>query len=458
MTSIRVLNRGEILSSGDTGAKEISLDVLEHGIRAADPKKAIRKNVSISERELKLFNVRLNRNSFENILVVGAGKASCGMAEEVESILSEEIGGGVVVTKYGNKKKSLDKINILEAGHPIPDKNSERGGEKILHIVSEAGEKDLIINLVSGGGSALSCAPVKGISLKEMQKTTDLLVSSGATIDEINSVRKHISRIKGGKLAREIYPGRCISLIVSDVVGDDLEVIASGPTAPDSSTFADAAKVLKKYSLINGVPNTVLEHLLEHMGGKEKETLKGRDFAKMGVDNILISSNDRATEAAKERGEELGFNSLILSRMIEGESREVGIAMGGIVRDIVRTGTLISRPALIISGGETTVTLSNQRGEGGPNQEFALGAALKIAGLEGVAVAAVDTDGTDGPTDVAGGIVDETTLEKMEKIGLDIYKILSSHNSKQALERVNNIIVTGSTGTNVNDLRVAVVK
>lgn len=448
-------NKKEILSTGNISTKRKVIDILEYAISQSIPSKKLKENIAVSNKKLKIFGINLNRKDFEDIVVVGAGKASYEMAKEVESILLDEIREGLVITKYGYKEWDLKKIDILEAGHPVPDKNSEKGARKILNLISEAKENDLIINLISGGGSSLLCAPSGDITLENMKKTTELLVSSNATIDEINSVRKNISEIKGGKLAIRSYPRTCISLIVSDVVGDNLETISSGPTVYDSSKPSDAVNVLKDHYLLEKIPKTVRNYLSKKAGSDQRELKKYFDNGK--IHNIIVVSNDVATEAAKERGEELGLNSLILSRMIEGESKEAGIFTGGILRDILRTETPIEKPCLLISGGETTVTLSGKKGEGGPNQEFALGSASKIDGIKGVAVAAVDTDGTDGPTDIAGGIVDGNTYNQIKKLGLNFKKELENHNSKKLLKKANGTIILGPTGTNVNDLRLAIV-
>lgn len=446
-------NESEILNSARREERKIALKVLENGVKKSIPEASIKRNVSISENRFRIFQRELDLSKFEDIWMIGAGKASYQMAESMESILQERIKGGTLVTKYGYGGENLKRINLIEAGHPIPDENSMKAAGETLQLVNEIGSEDLVINLLSGGGSALLCSPVDDITLKEIRDITDLLVSCGASIDEVNSVRKHISKVKGGKLLRAIHPAKVVSLIVSDVVGDDLGVIASGPTAPDETTFEDARKTLEKYSLIDETPKSVLKTLGE--GGEE--TLKEGEFIDMDVENIIVSSNDTATKAAAEEGREMGLETLILSRMIEGESKEVGIVTGGIVRDIIRSGTPLKPPCLLISGGETTVRIPENRGHGGPNQEFVLGAALKIAGKSNVAIAAIDTDGTDGPTDIAGGIVDGETLERLKVRGIDIDKILKNHDAKSALERVDDVLVTGPTGTNVNDLRVAVV-
>lgn len=450
-------NREEILSSGNREPKEICLQVIAHALKSVNTSIEIRRRVGISSKKLRIFGKQIDLDKINDIYVIGGGKASYAMAEELENKLSDRIREGVIVTKYGYMKKPLSNIRVVEANHPVPDQNGLEAGEEILHIASKAEKDDLVINLISGGGSALLCSPQNPITLEEMQNTTDLLVRSGATINDINAVRKHISKIKGGKLAEKIHPASCISLIVSDVVGDPLDVIASGPTVPDPTTFEDAYRALENYSLPEKVPKSVLDNISKGMKKKIRETPKKGQFRDMKIDNIIISSNDKATEAAAEKSKELGFETLVLSRMIEGESKEVGIVTAGILRDVKRTQTPVGPPATLISGGETTVKLSDEGGEGGPNQEFVLGAASKISDLKDVAVAAIDTDGTDGPTDVAGGIVDGSTVKRLNENGLNLSEILRSHNSSPALKKLGDAIFTGPTGTNVNDLRIAVV-
>lgn len=452
-----IRNKDELLNGENKKARKICLEVIEHALKKVNPRNEIRKNFQLSEDELKIYNQTLNPNDVENIYVIGAGKASQKMGKEIETQLSDRIEKGIIITKHGYRKESFKKIETLEGGHPLPDENCLDGTRKILETLENVGEKDLVINLISGGGSALLSLPEKPISLENLKKTTQLLTECGATINEINAVRKHISQVKGGKLAQKIAPGRMISLIVSDVVGDKLDSIASGPTVPDSTTFEDAYKVLENHSLLEKVPKSVRQHIERGKNGKVEETPKEEDFRNINSENIIISNNDKITEAAAEKGEKLGLNTLILSRMIEGESREVGKVHGGILQDIVRTETPLSPPAMIISGGETTVRIKDSKGEGGPNQEFVLGAARKISGLENLAVASIDTDGSDGPTSIAGGVVDGETQRLLSAKGLGIGEVLDSHDSKSALEKLNDTIITGPTGTNVNDLRVGIV-
>ncbi len=452
-----IQNKEKLLTEKNKKARKICLEVIEHALKKVNPRKQIRKNFQSSKEKLKIYGRTLNLKNIENIYVIGAGKASHEMGKEIENQLSDRIEKGIIITKHGYKKESLKKIETLEGGHPLPDENCLAGTRKILEILKNVGEKDLVINLISGGGSALLSLPENSISLENLKKTTKLLIECGATIDEINTVRKHTSQVKGGKLGQKIAPARMISLIISDVVGDKLNTIASGPTVPDSTTFKDANKVLENYSLLKKIPKSVRNHIERGKSGEIKETPKEEDFRNINSKNIIISNNDKATEVAAEKGKKLGLNTLILSRMIEGESKEVGKAHAGILQDIKRTNTPLNPPAIIISGGETTVKIEKSKGKGGPNQEFVLGAARKISGLEGVAVASVDTDGSDGPTSIAGGIVDGETERLLSEKGLGIEDVLDSHDSKSALEKVNGTIITGPTGTNVNDLRVGVI-
>ncbi len=450
-----IKNREKLTQSENKEARKICLDLIEHAIRKTNPKSELKNNIELKNGKISIFNHEYKTKDLENLYIIGAGKASQEMAIEIEKKLQDQISQGIVITKEGYKTEKLEKINLIEGGHPVPNKKSIEGTKKILEIVEKASEKDLIINLLSGGGSALLTSPAKPITLKDLRKTTKLLLKSGATINEINTIRKHISEVKGGKLAEKANPTPLISLIVSDVVGDKLDIIASGPTVPDTSTYKEAIKILEKYSIKSKTPKSAIKHLKKGARGEKKETPTKMNHAK--IENLLISNSDKLTQAAKEKGEELDLNPIIISRMIEGESREIGKAHAGILLEIKRTETPIKKPALLISGGETTVKIEKNPGKGGPNQECALGAAEVLEGEEDIVFAAVDTDGSDGPTDVAGGLVNGKTGKKLKREGLEFSKIFEKHISGSALEKIGDHILTGPTGTNVNDLRIGLV-
>ena len=445
-----MINRDELLSYGDVKAKEIAITLMEEAIKSADPYKAVKRALKVEDNRLiikgKEFPIK------GKAYVLAFGKAACSMAQAVETILDDKIAEGIAVTKYGYSLP-LKKIKVIEAGHPIPDENSMRGAQLGVELARKIGKDDILLVLISGGGSALFMLPEDGISLEDKMKTNELLLKSGAKIYEINTVRKHISKVKGGKLAK-LVKGTLISLILSDVVGDLLEAIASGPTVKDPTTFQDAYRLLTLYNVWDKLPESVKRHIELGIKGEREETLK-EDLP--NVHNFLIASNSLACESAKRKAEELGLNAYIITTTLEGEAREVAIAFGSIIEEIYHRERPFKRPCVLIAGGETTVTIEGEPGLGGPNQEFALSIARKISGLRGVAVLAMDTDGTDGPTDAAGGLVDSYTLETLKERGIDVEEFLKAHNAYEALKEANALLLTGATRTNVNSIIIAVI-
>ncbi len=445
-----IKNRDEILSFGDVEAKDVALQIVEHAIARADPYRIVKESVKVEGSK-----IIVEGRSFEikgDIYVVAIGKASCPMAKAIEELLGDRIKEGVAVTKYGYAVQ-LSRIDVVEAGHPIPDENSVRGAERAIEIAKKVGKDDILIVLVSGGGSALFVMPEDGISLDDKVKTNELLLKSGAKIHEINAVRKHISKVKGGKFVKDVE-GTVISLIISDVVGDNLEVIASGITVKDPTTFEDAYRVLKHYSIWDKVPESVRKHIELGMKGMREETLK-EDLK--NVHNFLICSSKKVCEFASEKAEELGYRAYIVTSSLEGEAKHAGTVIASIVQEIWRNNRPFKKPAVLIFGGETTVTIAGKAGKGGPNQELALSSAKKIDKLRGCCIISIDTDGTDGPTDAAGGIVDSHTVEVLDANGIDVDEYLSNHNAYEALKVAKGLVFTGATKTNVNSLVVAVV-
>ena len=444
------VNESELLSHGDVEAKRVALELMRAAIEGSDPYAAVKRALRVEDNKLvvmgKIFPIE------GNIYVLAFGKAACSMAKAVEDILGDRVREGLAVTKYGYSLP-LKKIKVVEAGHPIPDENSMLGARLGLELAEKVGENDILLVLISGGGSALFALPEDGISLEDKIKVNELLLKSGAKIHEVNIVRKHISKVKGGKLAKRVK-GTLISLILSDVVGDRLDVIASGPTVKDPTTFRDAYRVLKLYKVWDKVPESVRRHIELGLKGEKEETLK-EDLP--NVHNFIIGSSSMACEAAKKRAEELGYKAYILTTTLEGEAREVALAFGSIVEEIYKRGRPFKRPCVLLACGEMTVTVEREGGRGGPNQEFALSIARKIGGLRGVSVLAMDTDGTDGPTDAAGGLVDSYTLELLEKQGVDVEEYLRNHNAYEALKKGKALLVTGPTRTNVNSIIIAVI-
>jgi hydroxypyruvate reductase len=377
------------------------------------------------------------------------------MALAVERILGKRITSGLINVKHGHLAK-LKRIKLNECGHPVPDESGVTGARRIAQIAEQAGEGDLILCLVSGGGSALLPYPADPITLAEKQATTKLLLNCGASIHEINSVRKHISAIKGGQFSRLAAPATVIALMLSDVIGDDLDVIASGPTAADGSTFAGAKAVLDKYGVWAQAPGAVRERIECGIRGLIPETPKPGDPTLSRTQNLIVGSNILAVNAAKSRARELGYRTMVLSTFIEGETKDVARMHAAIAKEVVHSGRPVKAPCCLISGGETTVTIRGN-GLGGRNQEFALAAALDLAGMKNVCVLSGGTDGTDGPTDAAGAIADGRTIARACQAGLDAAAFLAENDSYHFFDPLGDLLKTGPTGTNVMDVRLVLV-
>ncbi len=430
-------------------------DIFHKAVEAVEPIAAIKRYCKFDGKHFFIGDWVYDIDQYNHLFVVGAGKAAAPMAKAMEDHLKNRISNGIIVVKYDHVV-DLGRIKLIEAGHPVPDKNGQNGARAILDLLAGAGKHDLVICLVSGGGSALLPLPFQGLTLKDKQETIKVLLSCGATIHEINTVRKHISMIKGGRLARAAYPATLVSLIISDVVGDDLDVIASGPTVPDPSTFSHCMEIFHKYPIINNIPKAIRDHIESGILGKIPETPKVRDPAFDNTRNLIIGNNTESIMAAKQKAENLGYNVLVLSSMIEGETRHVAHVHGAIAKEIVKTGHPLPPPACILSGGETTVTLYG-KGLGGRNQEFVLAAALDIRDVENIVILSGGTDGTDGPTDAAGAFSDSLTLRRAEAMGLDYYRFLSNNDSYHFFEKLDDLFITGPTNTNVMDLRIVLV-
>jgi len=433
-----------------------AMDIFLESLKAVDPIAAVKRYLRVENSTLVAGDYFFDLKNFDKIYLIGFGKAASSMARGVEETLGARLEKGIVNVKYGGLDQLSPKIEIQQAAHPVPDENGVRGAEKITKLASSLGEKDLLICVISGGGSALLPAPPEGITLAEKQQTTKALLDCGADIAEINAIRKHISVVKGGQLARLTYPATLVSLILSDVIGDPLDGIASGPTAADESTFSDCLAIMQKYDLFGKIPQSIEARLRQGADGQIPETPKNGDpiFAK--TRNIIIGNNWQAVSAANEKAKQLGYNSLILSTFIEGETKDVARVHAAIAKEIHKTGNPLPRPACIISGGETTVTIRG-KGKGGRNQEFALAAAMDIAGLSDTVMFSAGTDGTDGPTDAAGAIVDSRTIEFAKRNGLNPSSFLQANDSYHFFEKLGDLIFTGPTNTNVMDLRLVLV-
>lgn len=385
----------------------------------------------------------LDLRRVRRVLVLGAGKASAAMARAVEDILGDRIGDGLVVVKDGYARPTR-KVRIVEAGHPVPDERGRAAAGELLRLAESAGPDDLVIFLLSGGGSALLPAPAPLITLAEKGEMTKLLLAAGADIGELNCVRKHCSLLKGGQLARAAAPAQVVTLALSDVIGNPIDVIASGPTAPDLSTFAQALAILDRFGLRGRAPRSVVERLKAGARGEIPETPKPDDPLFARVTNLVIGDNVLVVEAARARAAELGYTPVILTRSLSGEARDVA-------RDFVARGRALTPPACLIAGGETTVTVKGG-GVGGRCQEFALAAALELAGAANLTVLAAGTDGTDGPTDAAGAIADGTTLARAAALRLDAQSFLEANDSYSFFGELRDLVVTGPTATNLLDV------
>jgi glycerate 2-kinase len=421
--------------------------IFRAALKAADPVEAVLGSLKRSGETLTAGGRRYRLSQFDNIYVIGAGKASAAMALAVEKVLQGRITGGLINVKYGHGAR-LKRVEVHECGHPVPDEAGVEGTRRIAAIAEQATGRDLVICLISGGASALTPAPVPPITLAEKQQTTKLLLECGAAIQEINAVRKHISAFKGGQLARLAAPARLITLMLSDVIGDSLDAIGSGPSVPDKTTFADAGAILDKYALRKKVPDSVRRRIERGEG----ETPKPGDPAFRRTQNVVVGSNRLAVDAAEKKARQLGYKTLVVSTFIEGETKEVARMHAAMVKEIRSSGRPLKAPACLISGGETTVTLRG-KGLGGRNQEFVLAAAIDLAGMPGAVALSGGTDGTDGPTDAAGAIADGNTVKRAAEAGMSADDFLARNDSYHFFDPLGDLIKTGPTRTNVMDVR-----
>ena len=391
-------------------------------------------------------HLRLDR-PYSRVFLLGAGKASGAMAAAAEEVVGDRVAGGFVVVKDGYGAR-VQRVEIAEAGHPVPDARGLAASARLLEVARSAGESDLVLFLVSGGGSALTPAPAPPITLAEKQELTRLLLASGATIGELNAVRKHLSLFKGGQLARAAWPATVLTLALSDVIGDPLDVIASGPTAPDPTTFADALEVLSRRGVSARVPSSIMRRLQAGCAGEIDETPKPSDVLFDRVRNVVIGNNALVTDAAVATARRLGFQADLMTRELQGEARDVA-------RDFVARARRLAPPACLIAGGETTVTVRGQ-GKGGRCQEFALAAALELTPSDRITILAAGTDGTDGPTDATGAIVDAGSIARGAAAGADARRALGDNDAYAFLRASADLVVSGPTRTNLLDLYLAV--
>ncbi len=436
--------------------KPVAAEIFKAGLKAVDPDVCINRSLRIDGDRLHIGGTSFALSRIGRLYVIGIGKASAAMARAAEAILGDRIDHGLVITKDAHALP-LSHCRVHEAAHPVPDARGVAATSELLDLVATAGPDDLLLCLISGGGSALSPAPVEGLGLADKQATTRRLLSCGATIHEINTVRKHLSRIKGGQLCRHANGAAVAALILSDVIGDDLDIIASGITAPDPSTFADSLAIIDRYGLREEIPPDVVTVLSDGAAGKRPETPKPDDPLFDRVANHIVGSVSDALAAAEAEARRRGLNPLVLASTIQGEAAEVAKVLSAVAQEVRRSGRPVPPPACLLAGGETTVTLKGS-GLGGRNMELALSAALALDGTEGILLLSAGTDGTDGPTDAAGAVADGTTVRRAQALGRDAAADLADNDSYRFFEPLGDLFVTGPTRTNVMDLQVVVVE
>ena len=428
--------------------------ILAAALEAVEPGAAISRTLLRQGDVLLVSGKEYDLQHYRHVWMVGAGKAGAPMAKRTAEVLGDSLTGGLIIVKeghIGDLRALPDRVILVEAGHPVPDQRGVTGARQIIELLADLNEDDLVICLISGGGSALLVSPAPGLSLSDLQSLTKALLACGASIDEINTLRKHLEQLKGGGLARLASPATVVTLVLSDVVGDPLDVIASGPTVPDPTSFADAWSVLGRYNLLDQMPASLILHLRSGLRGEQPDTPKPGDPLFDNIQNVIIGNNRQAALAALDQAQEEGFYGMLLTTQLQGEARQVGRFLASIGRQIAASGEPIPRPACIVAGGETTVSLTGD-GLGGRNQELALGAVADLAGLDEIALITLATDGGDGPTDAAGAIVTGRTLERAQAIGLEPECFLSRNDAYHFFDPLGDLIRTGPTQTNVTDL------
>jgi hydroxypyruvate reductase len=433
--------------------------IMNAALQAVAPHAAVRRFLQREGDTLFIGDRKHDLTAFRRVFIVGAGKAGAPMAWAVAEVLGEHLSDGVVIAKEGYLSPDLrahqsPNLLITQAGHPLPDERGVRGAQQILDLLENTQADDLVIAVISGGASALLVSPAEGLTLADLQGMTSVLLACGADIYAINTLRKHCERLKGGQLARQAAPAALVTLILSDVVGDSLEVIGSGPTVPDPTTYADAYAVLKRYDIEQQVPPAIVQHLRRGLRHDIPETPKPENPLFARVHHVLVGSNRQAAEAALAQARAEGFHTLLLTTFLQGEARQAGRFLAAIAREIVAHGQPLPRPTCIIAGGETTVTLHGAGGLGGRNQELALGAVKDLAGLPEIALMTLATDGGDGPTNAAGAVVTGETLARARSLGLDPADYLARNDAYHFFEKLGDLLKPGPTQTNVNDLAV----
>ena len=428
--------------------KQEAVDIFVSGVESVKPGNLIRHYVSIDNDSLWMNGILFDLPAIKNIYVIGFGKASAAMAQALESILESKITAGCIITKYGHSVP-LKYTEVIEAGHPIPDENGIQGTKRILSIVNNAGKDDLVICLISGGGSALLADVPEGCTLDDLKLLNDILLKAGANITEMNCIRKHLSKVKGGLLSKAVYPARLVSLIISDVIGDPLDVIASGTTAPDPTTFAEAVSILEKYKIADIIPDKMYRFLLDGLENKHPETLKESDEILLRTSNMIVGTNVLALKTAKEKAESVGYKTQIITNSLGGDVTDVAAY-------IVEKVKSADKNSCLLFAGEPTVKVTGT-GLGGRNQHLALIIAGLLKGMSGTTILVAGTDGSDGPTDAAGAVVDTSTWMNASKLDLNMEQYIRNNDAYHFFEQEGGLIITGPTQTNVMDLMIALI-
>ena len=438
-----------LIQSSNKPIKKILKTLIQSSLEAADSSHAMERTIIRKNCQLYVNKVRYDLSKYERVVCVGAGKTAAHMAKTLEQILGGYLEGGLAIVKDGYGVPT-QKIRVVEANHPAPDSRGSRATKQILKTVKELTKQDLLIVLLSGGASSLLCAPAPGLTLQDKRRTTNLLLRCGATIHEMNAVRKHLSLVKGGLLAQSTS-AKILTLIMSDVLGDDLPTIGSGPTVPDPTTFTEAKEILENYQIWKDVPTRVRNYLEQGIRGSVPETWKSKTRHSSRSHSIVLANNQTAIDGMAKEAKRLGLRPYILETPLQGEAKDLGTILGSMAKDIREFGNPVRSPACMIVGGEPTVTVTG-KGKGGRAQECILAAMQELTGLTHVVVAGLGTDGTDGPTEVAGAMVDGRTVQRAQKKGISIEKSLERHDSYTFFKKVGGHIITGPTKTNVNDI------
>ena len=451
-----IRNHHELVDHGESRSRRLALECLSEALSAADTYEGTRRVVSLDEASGSLLvgGITFSLSEIDRIFVIGAGKGSFPIARALDEIIGEHIAGGIVMIKEYEEIRSLQRIQLLKSGHPVPDPNSLVGGEIVEQLAADLTASDLVFACMTGGCSALVEIPVDDITLDDLKKLNELLLWTGALIGEMNAVRKHVSRIKGGGLIRLLQPAQVVTL-TQDTAPDSLPW--PDPCLPDPSTFQGAIDVLKNYEIWDACPQRIRDYLLRGLTDPSLETPKSSE----GFNSTYMfdTGNQRsACEAAVRYARKLGYEGVILSTKIEGESKDVGTAMAGIAKEIRLYNRPFQSPCVIVSAGETSVSITEVAGKGGPNQELVAGFARSISGYDGIVMAAIDSEGTDGVTDIAGGIADGKTAMRAKELNIDLFTALKNHDTSPALAALKDAIITGPTGTNVVNLRVLVIE